>query len=72
MIRLLSRKHIDPCPACRRDPDDCPGHDWKALAQAAADRQLAEERAQVKGTPEWRAANRDKRLSLKLSRKFCL
>jgi len=70
MIRLRSYKHIRACPACDRLPDLCPGHDWKALARAAADRRRAEEQAQIRGTPEWRAANRDKRLALNLSRKY--
>lgn len=70
MIRIRSYKHIAPCPACGLPSDDCRGHDWKALARAAADRRHAEEQANIRGTPEWRAANQQKRLALKLSRKF--
>lgn len=33
-MKLLSLKHIAPCPACGRHSQACPGHDWKALARA--------------------------------------
>lgn len=75
-MKLLSLKHIAPCGVCHRPSHKCLGHEgseWRRFyvnLNRAAQRQREQakidaEQAAIRGTPQWKAANRAKRKALR-------